>query len=117
MKVMWNKLTAGAVLLVTVAITDGGLLAQHTPTPKPGIDIAATKAKSKPAGSAEMAKTEAKLAKLRELIRPQPGEHVANMAKIAWERDSWVAAVKAGKEGKPVLVYAEGAAGIACGYG
>ena len=67
--------------------------------------------------SAEMAETEAKLARLRELIRPQTGEHVTNMARIAWQRDPWVAAVKAGKEGKPVLVYAEGAAGIACGYG
>ena len=95
---------SAAFLIATVAVAGGGLRAQQTPTPKS-------------TDSPEMLQTEAKLAKLRELIRPQPGEHVTNMAKIAWERDPWVAAVKAGKEGKPVLVYAEGAAGIACGYG
>src|SRR6187401_2509434 len=99
------KLKFGAAfLIVTVAVASSGFRSQQTPTPK-SVD------------SPKMAQTEAKLAKLRELIKPQPGEHVANMAKIAWERDPWVAAVKAGKEGKPVLVYAEGAAGIACGYG
>ena len=103
---MWmsNLKTSAAVMIATMTVASGGLRAQQAPTPKS-------------ADSPEMAKTEAKLAKLRELIRPQPGEHVTNMAKIAWERDPWVAAVKAGKEGKPVLVYAEGAAGIACGYG
>src|SRR5262249_19027219 len=70
-----------------------------------------------PADSANIAQAEAKLAKLRDLIKPQPGEHVTNMAKIAWQRDPWEAAVKAGKEGKPVIVYAEGAAGVICGYG
>ena len=95
---------SAAFLIATVAVASGELRAQQAPTPK-SVD------------SPEMVQTEAKLAKLRELIRPQPGEHVTNMAKIAWERDPWVAAVKAGKEGKPVLVYAEGAAGIACGYG
>lgn len=101
---MWmSKLKISAALLIA-AVSGGGLLAQQAPTPKS-------------ADSPEMVRTEAKLAKLRELIRPQPGEHVTNMARIAWERDPWLAAVKAGKEGKPVLVYAEGAAGIACGYG
>ena len=103
---MWTtklKVSAG-FLIATVAVASGGLQAQQAPTPKS-------------ADSPEMVQTEAKLAKLRELIRPQPGEHVTNMAKVAWERDPWVAAVKAGKEGKPVIVYAEGAAGIACGYG
>ena len=103
---MWNtKLkTIATILVTTAAVTSGGMLAQPPLAPKS-------------ADSPEMVQTEAKLAKLRELIRPQPGEHVTNMAKIAWERDPWVAAVKAGKEGKPVLIYAEGAAGIACGYG
>src|SRR6187549_2058367 len=98
-----NRLEIGAAVLAAV-VTGAGLLAQQALAPKPAV-------------SAEMAQTEAKLAKLGELIRPQPGEHVTNMAKIAWERDPWVAAVKAGKEGKPVIVYAEGAAGVACGYG
>ena len=103
---MWiTKLKTCSALLVAMGAVAGGLLAHQT------------EEKAKPADSAEMVQTEAKLAKLRELIRPQPGEHVTNMAKIAWERDPWVAAVKAGKEGKPVIVYAEGAAGIACGYG
>jgi hypothetical protein len=55
--------------------------------------------------------------KLRELIRPRLANTLPIIARIAWERDPWEAAVKAGKEGKPVIVYAEGAAGIACGYG
>ena len=116
---MWKtKLKASAMVLVTtVAVTGGGLLAQQPLAPKSVRPVAVAGAKAKPADSAAMAETEAKLARLRELIRPQPGEHVTNIAKIAWERDPWVAAVKAGKEGKPVLVYAEGAAGIACGYG
>src|SRR5262245_52255465 len=111
---MWttkSKISA-AFLVATVAVTGGGLSPQQALAPK-----TEREANSKPADSAEMAQVEAKLAKLRELIRPQPGEHVTNMAKIAWQRDPWVAAAKAGKEGKPVLVYAEGAAGIACGYG
>lgn len=107
---MWTTLLKfGAPFLTTAVAVIGGLRAQQTPA---GIET-----ESKPAVSAAVAQTEAKLAKLRELISPRPGEHVTNMAKIAWERDPWVAAVKAGKEGKPVLVYAEGAAGIACGYG
>lgn len=74
-------------------------------------------AKSKPADSAAMAETEAKLAKLRELVRPKPGEHVTNIAKITWERDPWAAAVKAAKEGKPVIAYGPGLVGLPCGYG
>ena len=74
-------------------------------------------AKSKPADSAERAEIEAKLAKLRELIRPQPGEYATNIAKIAWERDPWEAAVKAGREGKPVIAYGLHSAGVTCGYG
>ena len=101
---MWTtKFRTGVAVIVAMA--GGGLLAK----PANSAD--------EPAPSAEMAQVEEKLANLRELIRPQPAEHVTNMAKIAWQRDPWVAAVKAGKEGKPVLVYAEGAAGIACGYG
>ena|SRR5262245_20989112 len=97
-----------AGLIVAIIVADGLLT---------GEEGAVALADGKPALSAEVAQTEAKLAKLRELITPQPGEHVANMAKIAWERDPWTAAVKAGKEGKPVLVFGAGAAGIACGYG
>lgn len=113
---MWTtKLrTATAVMMTTIAVHGCGLLAQEAPPASAAIVV---KGKAKPADSAAMVQTEAKLAELRELIRPQPGEHVTNMAKIAWQRDPWVAALKAGKEGKPVLVYAEGAAGIACGYG
>src|SRR4051812_5191672 len=95
-----------AVMGAMMAVTGGGLRTQQEVVPKTASP--ATKA----AVSAAMTQTEAKLAQLRELIQPQPGEHVTNMAKIAWERDPWVATVKAGKEGKPVLVYAEGAAGI-----
>ena len=72
--------------------------------------------KAKP-DSAEMAQIEAKLAKLRDITKPQPGEYVTNMAKIAWERDPWQAAVKAAKEGKPVLAYGPGMVGVPCGYG
>lgn len=116
---MWKTKvkTIASVLVTTAVAADGGSLAQQPLAPKSASPVAVEGAKSKPADSPEMAKTEARLAELRELIRPQPGEHVTNMAKIAWERDPWVAAVKAGNEGKPVLVYAEGAAGVACGYG
>lgn len=84
------------------AVTGGGLLAEQT---------------SKPADSAEMAKTEAQLAKLRDLIKPQPGEYVTNIARIAWERDPWEAAVKAAKQGKPVIAYGLDNAGVTCGFG
>jgi hypothetical protein len=98
---MWTtKLTISAVLLVATGTGTGGEL----PAPK-RVD------------SAEMAQTEAKLAKLRELIRPQPGEYATNIAKIAWERDPWQAAIKAGKEGKPVIAYGVHSAGVTCGYG
>src|SRR5262245_71847 len=115
---MWTtKLkTYAAVLVVTGAITGGGLLAQQNPAPKPESPAAGAEAPSKPV-SAEMAQTEAKLAKLREVIRPQPGEYLTNMAKIAWERDPWAAAVKAAKEGKPVLAYGVGMVAVTCGYG
>ena len=106
MKAMWttkSKISA-AFLVATLAIAGGGLRAQQAPT-------------AASADSPEMAQIEAKLAKLREVIRPQPGEHVANMAKIAWQRDPWEAAVKAAKEGKPVLAYGEGMHGVPCGYG
>ena len=100
---MWmSKLKISAALLIA-AVTGGKLPAQQTQAPKPD--------------SVEMAKTEAKLTKLRQLIKPQPGEHVSNMARIAWEHDPWEAAVKAANEGKPVLAYGEGAAGVPGGYG
>lgn len=104
---MWKtKLNTIATILVTMAaVTGGGLLAQQLA------------AKSKAADSAEMAETEAKLAKLRELVRPKPGEYVTNMAKIAWERDPWEAAVRAGKESKPVIAYGPGMVGLPCGHG
>jgi hypothetical protein len=111
---MWTtKLKISAAFLVaTVAVTGGGLLAQQALAPK-----AASEARSKPADSVEMAETEAKLAKLRELVRPKPGEHVTNIAKIAWERDPWAAAVRAAKEGKPVIAYGPGMVGLPGGYG
>ena len=95
-----TKLTIYAALLVATGTVAGGELLAP-----------------KPADSAEMAQTEAKLAKLREFIRPKPGEYVTNMAKIAWERDPWEAAVKAAKEGKPVIAYGPGMVGVPCGYG
>jgi hypothetical protein len=109
-KTMWmTKLKAvGAVLMA--AITSAGLLAQQALLPKP-------KGESRPAVSAEMAQTEAKVAQIRELVSPRPGEHVANMAKIAWEHDPWEAAVKAAREGKPILAWGECGAGVPCGYG
>ena len=114
---MWTtKLNRAAVLAATVAVIGDGLLAQQ-PAPKSARLVAVAGAKSQPADSAAMAETEAKLAKLRELVRPKPGEHVTNMAKIAWERDPWEAAVKAAKEGKPVLAYGPGMVGVPCGYG
>lgn len=103
---MWTstyKISA-AFLITTVAVAGGGLQAQQAQAPKS-------------ADSPEMAQTEAKLAKLREVIKPQPGEHVTNMAKIAWEHDPWEAAVKAGREGKPILAWGECGAGVPCGYG
>src|SRR5262245_33739622 len=116
---MWmiNAKRITALLVTTAAIAGGALLAQQAPTPRRGSPVAAADGKAKTEGSAAMAQTEARLAKLREIIRPQPGEHVTNMAQIAWQRDPWEAAVKAGKEGKPVFVFGAGAAGIACGYG
>jgi hypothetical protein len=95
---------SAAFLIASVAIARGGLQAQQAPTPKS-------------ADSPEMAQTETKLARLRELIRPQPGEYATNLAKIAWERDPWAAAVKAAKEGKPVLAYGVQSVGVTGGYG
>src|SRR5262249_40916438 len=116
---MWtSKLKINAAFLAaTVAVTGGGLLAQQPLAPKSASPGAAAGAKSKPADSAAMAETEAKLAKLRELVRPKPGEHITNIAKIAWERDPWAAAVRAAKEGKPVIAYGPGMVGLPCGYG
>ena len=104
---MWKNrlITSAAVLVATAAVTGGGLPAQRAPGPKPKGRVAVPGAKAKPADSAAMAQTEAKLARLRELIRPQPGEYATNIARIAWERDPWEAAVKAGREGKPVIAY------------
>ena len=100
-----TKLKLFAVLLVAAGTLLGGdLPAQQVPTPKPAV-------------SAEMAQTEAKLAKLREAIKPQPGEYATNLAKIAWERDPWKAAVRAAREGKPVLAYGVQSVGVTGGYG
>src|SRR5262249_36172352 len=113
-----NQLTtSAAVLVATVAVTGGGLLAQKAPPPKPGSRVALPGAKSKSASPAEMAQAEPRLARLRELIRPQPGEYATNIARIAWERDPWEAAVRAGREGKPVIAYGVHSAGVTCGYG
>jgi hypothetical protein len=116
---MWmTKLRTGAAILAaSVTVTGGGLLAQTALAPKSASPVAVAGAKSQPADSAAMAETEAKLAKLRELVRPKPGEHVTNIAKIAWERDPWAAAGKAAKEGKPVIAYGPGMVGLPCGYG
>ena len=112
-----TKLTISAAFLVaTVAITGGRLLAQQALAPKAASPVTGAEAKSKP-DSAEMAQTEAKLAKIRELVRPKPGEYATNIAKIAWERDPWEAAVKAAREGKPVIAYGPGMVGVPCGYG
>ncbi len=62
-------------------------------------------------------KAEAELHRLRELIRRQPGEFATNIARIAWERDPWEAAVKAAKGGKPVIAYGLQNAGVTCGFG
>ena len=108
---MWTTelTTRAAALVATMAVT-GSLLAQQAPAPR-------AEAKAKPAVLAEMAQAEAKVAAIRELVRPRPGEHVTNMAKIAWEHDPWEAAVKAGREGKPILAWGECGAGVPCGYG
>lgn len=98
------KLKLTNVLLAAIATVAGsGLLAQPAPAPV--------------ADSAAMAQTEAKLTRLRELIRPQPGEYATNIAKIAWERDPWAAAVRAAREGKPVLAYGVQSVGVTGGYG
>lgn len=108
--IMWmSHLKTATAVLTTIMAVIGGLLAQQAP--------AGTEIKPKPAVSAAMAQTEAKVAQLRELIGPQPGEHVTNMAKIAWQRDPWEAAVQAAREGKPVLSYGEGMHGVPCGFG
>ena len=112
---MWTtKLHSAAGLVATLVVTCGGLLAQQAL--KPASPVTGAEAKSKP-DSAEMAQTEAKLAKIRELVRPKPGEYATNIAKIAWERDPWEAAVKAAREGKPVIAYGVRSAGVTCGYG
>jgi len=107
---MWTTelRTGAAALVATMAVTGGGLLAQQAPAPR---------AIAKPAVSAEMAQAEAKVSEIRELVRPRPGEHVTNIARIAWEHDPWEAAVKAGREGKPILAWGECGAGVPCGYG
>ena len=102
--------TSAAALVATVVVTGGSLLAQQAAAPR-------AEAKAKPAVPAEMAQAEAKVAEIRELVRPRPGEHVTNLAKIAWEHDPWEAALKAGREGKPILAWGECGAGVPCGYG
>src|SRR5262245_54143967 len=115
---MWKtKVKTIMVLVTTVVASGGGLLAQQPVAPKSASPFAVAGANSKPADSAEMAKTEAQLAKLRELVRPKPGEYATNIAKIGWERDPWEAAVKAAREGKPVIAYGPGMVGVPCGYG
>jgi hypothetical protein len=122
LKAVWTtklKISA-AFLIATVAATGGRLPAQQAlapPAAKPDSLAAVPGAKAKPADSARWAQTEAKLARLREITKPQPGEYVTNMAKIAWERDPWEAAIKAAREGKPVLAYGPGMVGVPCGYG
>jgi len=115
---MWTtKLKSSAAFLVaTVAVTGGRLLAQQALAPKAASPVARAEGISK-SDSPEMAQIEAKLAKLREVTKPQPGEYVTNMAEIAWERDPWQAAVKAAREGKPVIAYGPGMVGVPCGYG
>jgi hypothetical protein len=108
--------TIATILVTTAAVTVGGLFAQQPLAPQSASPVALAGAKSKP-DSAEMAETEAKLAKLRDLIKPQPGEFATNIARIAWERDPWEAAVKAAKEGKPVISYGLQNAGVTCGFG
>lgn len=107
--------TSAAVLIAAVGISV--LLAQQGQVPKPPGPASREEGKTKPAILAEMAQAEAKVTQIRELVRPRPGEHVANMARIAWEHDPWEAAVKAARQGKPVLAYGECAAGVPCGYG
>jgi hypothetical protein len=111
---MWITIlkTCTALPVAMGAIAGGGLLAQQTASP-----ASVALGKANPADSAAMAETEAKLAKLRELVRPKPGEYATNIAKIAWERDPWEAAVKAAREGKPVIAYGPGMVGVPCGYG
>jgi hypothetical protein len=110
-----NRLITGAAVVVVTAAVGGALLAQHVPATKPASPVA--RAEAKPASSPAMAQAEATVAKFRDLIRPQPREYATNIAKIAWERDPWKAAVKAGKEGKPVIAYGVHSAGVTCGYG
>ena len=110
-----NTLTA--ILVTTFTVTVSGLLAQQRLDLKPKSPVPGAATASKPAAESGMTPTEAKLARLRELIRPQPGEYATNIAKIAWERDPWQAAVKAGREGKPVLAYGVQSVGVTCGYG
>jgi len=112
-----TKLKTSVVVMVATALGGGDLQAQEALAPKPASSVPMAAGKGRSGDSAAMAQTEATVARLRELIRPQPGEHVANMAKIAWQRDPWEAAVKGGREGKPVLAYGEGMHGVPCGFG
>jgi hypothetical protein len=109
-----TKLKTTAMVMVATVMVCGSLQAQ---APKSASPVHAAKGKGKPGDSPEMAQTEAKVARLRDLIRPQPGEYATNIARIAWERDPWEAAVKAGREGKPVIAYGVHSAGVTCGYG
>jgi len=112
-----TKLNISAALLVAiVAATADRVLAQPLP-PKPAHPVAVEQARSKPVDSAAVTQTEAKVAQIRDLVKPQPGEHVTNMARINWEHDPWEAAVKAARQGKPILAWGECGAGVPCGYG
>src|ERR1051325_9326084 len=73
-----NQLITSAAVVVATWAVGGGLLAQQAPAPQPASP--AVKAK---ANSPAMAQAEATVAKFRDLIRPQPGEYVTNIAKIA----------------------------------
>ena len=105
---MWmTKLKTCALLLLTTG-AGGGLLAQALP-PNP---VVVTEAKSKPANSVEMAMTEAKLTKLRQLIKPQPGE--SRWMEIPWQYSLWTAREMAAKEGKPIFLWFGSGGSPAC---
>src|SRR5205807_1907887 len=94
---------ASAAVLIA-AVTGARLLAQQASGPRPEGPLPGAAATAQPVVSAEMAQAEAQVARIRELVRPRPGEHVTNLARIAWEHDPWEAAAPrlvAGDTGGP----------------
>jgi len=104
----WAKLkTAPTVMAGAVVVAMAVTLLIHRAT---------AEEKSPPVVSSETKAGRKHLETVQRLVRPGSTEPCALLASINWETDPWKAAVRAAKEGKPILTYG-GSSGVPCGYG